>query len=60
MGPEGAAPHWGEALSDVAKRLKVAELAIGRLEAERERLESPVVKLGALAASLDARGLVEG
>jgi serine phosphatase RsbU (regulator of sigma subunit) len=57
MGPEGAAPQWGEALSDVAKRLKVA---IGRLEAERERLESLVVKLGALAASLDARGLVEG
>ncbi|HTW07816.1 MAG TPA: SpoIIE family protein phosphatase [Acidimicrobiales bacterium] len=38
----------------------MAELAIARLEAERERLESMVVRLGSLAAQLDAATLVQG
>jgi len=51
---EGAAPD------NLSTRLKVAELAIARLEAERERLESMVVRLGALASQLDSDALVRG
>ncbi len=46
--------------SDPAVRLEKAELAIARLEEERDRLESMVVRLGALAAELDVDGLVRG
>ena len=35
-------------------------MEIARLEAERDRLESAVVRLGALAGELDAAGLVQG
>jgi serine phosphatase RsbU (regulator of sigma subunit) len=45
---------------DHLARLKVAEEAIARLEAERDRLEAIVVRLGALAAEFDAEGLVQG
>jgi len=46
--------------TDLYARLKLAEMAIARLEAERDLLESMVVRLGALAAELDADGLVQG
>jgi serine phosphatase RsbU (regulator of sigma subunit) len=46
--------------ADLVEQLKVAELAVARLEAERDRLESIVVRLGALAAEVDAEGLVQG
>ena len=46
--------------SDVAERLALAELAISDLKAERDRLETTVVRLGALAAQLDAESLVQG
>ena len=45
---------------DPLAQLKVAEEAIARLEAERGRLESIVVRLGALAAEFDAEGIVQG
>lgn len=56
--PTAALQATGQA--DLTTRLKVAELAIQRLEAERDRLESLVVKLGALAANLDPRTLIYG
>jgi serine phosphatase RsbU (regulator of sigma subunit) len=46
--------------ADPLAQLKVAELAVARLEAERDRLEAIVVRLGGLAAELDAEGLVQG
>jgi serine phosphatase RsbU (regulator of sigma subunit) len=46
--------------ADPVAQLKLAELTIARLEAERDRLESLVVRLGALAAEFDAEGLVQG
>ena len=45
--------------TELFARLKLAQLSIARLEAERDRLESMVVRLGALAAELDADGLVK-
>lgn len=45
---------------DPLAQLRAAEDAIARLEAERDRLQSIVVKLGALAAEFDAEGLVQG
>lgn len=53
-------PEGPDGPENLATRLKVAELAIARLEAERERLESMVVRLGALASQLDAESLVQG
>jgi serine phosphatase RsbU (regulator of sigma subunit) len=46
--------------ADPLAQLKLAELTIARLEAERDRLESLVIRLGALAAEFDAEGLVQG
>ncbi len=46
--------------ADPPAQLKLAELTIARLEAERDRLESLVVRLGALAAEFDAEVLVQG
>jgi serine phosphatase RsbU (regulator of sigma subunit) len=48
------------AQDDVAARLALAELAISDLKAERDRLEMLVVRLGELAAHLDAESLVQG
>jgi hypothetical protein len=57
---EQARPATPPAPSDVAERLALAELAISDLKAERDRLETTVVRLGALAAQLDAESLVQG
>ena len=46
--------------ADPLAELKLAELTIARLEAERDRLESLVIRLGALAAEFDAEALVQG
>ena len=46
--------------SDIAARLALAELAISNLKAERDRLETMVVRLGALASQLAAESLVQG
>ena len=46
--------------ADPLAQLKTAELTIARLEAERDRLESLVIRLGALAAEFDAEGVVQG
>jgi serine phosphatase RsbU (regulator of sigma subunit) len=46
--------------TDLASKLALAELTISGLQAERDRLESMVVRLGASAAQLDAESLVEG
>ncbi len=45
---------------DLRARLEAAEAAVRRLEGERDRLESMVVRLGALAAQRDADELVRG
>ena len=53
-------PDAIDAPENLVTRLEVAELAIARLEAERDRLESLFVRLGALAAQLDAGAVVQG
>jgi serine phosphatase RsbU (regulator of sigma subunit) len=58
MDPSQAATR--PAPNDLAERLALAELAISDLKAERDRLETTVVRLGALAAQLDAESLVQG
>jgi serine phosphatase RsbU (regulator of sigma subunit) len=55
----GSRPGESQA-AELLTRLRVAELAIARLEGERDRLESMVVRLGALSAQLDADELVRG
>jgi serine phosphatase RsbU (regulator of sigma subunit) len=49
--------------ADVRTRLKTAEMALARLQSERDNLESVVVRLGSVAGRLDAvevaRGITE-
>lgn len=47
-------------VADLETRLKVAQRAVERLEEDRERLEGLVVRLGAIAGSLDTNDVAAG
>ncbi|HTW05939.1 MAG TPA: GAF domain-containing SpoIIE family protein phosphatase [Acidimicrobiales bacterium] len=53
-------PDRTEERGDERTRLRTAELAVERLQAERDNLESIVVRLGAVAGRLDAEEVARG